>query len=113
MKKLNVLMAAAAFSMFFVSILTASAQACGPEVAQFIANVGPVTPLTNGACEFKIDLDLRKPTHQFSPMFTCPLDIDVLSSYPVRQAQCSYSQGDVVSGVLWKMTSDSDHLVLE
>lgn len=112
MKKLKTLMAAA-FSMFFVSTFSTPAHACGPEVAQFIADVGPVTTLANGACEFKIDLDLRKPHHQFSPIFTCPLDIDLLGTYQVRQETCSYEEGDQVSGVLVKMTPESDHLILE
>lgn len=112
MKKLTTLMAAA-FSMFFVSTFSASALACGPEVAQFIADVGPVTTLANGACEFKIDLDLRKPNHQFSPMLTCPLDIDLLGTYPVRQDVCTVQKGDEISGVLVKMTTDADHLILE
>ncbi|MDZ4085049.1 MAG: hypothetical protein U1E10_19055 [Bdellovibrionales bacterium] len=112
MKKLNAF-TAAAFSMFFISTFSAPAHACGPEVAQFIADVGPVTTLSNGACEFKIDLDLRKPRHQFSPMFTCPLDIDLLGTYPVRQDVCTVQKGDEISGVLVKMTPESDHLILE
>ncbi len=69
-------------SAMLISASSVPALACGPEVAQFIASAGKVTPLANGACEFKIDIDLRKPQHQFSPMYTCPLDIDLLSSYP-------------------------------
>lgn len=105
--------AAALISTFSFSTFSSSAHACGPEVAQFIADVGEVTPLADGACEFKIDLDLRKPHHQFSPMLTCPLDIDLLSTYPVRQAVCSHVKGDQVSGVLVKQTTESDHLILE
>ncbi|MBN8540886.1 MAG: hypothetical protein J0L82_10910 [Deltaproteobacteria bacterium] len=102
-------------SFLLAAILVSSspALACGPEVAQFIADVGQVTPLAGGACEFKIDLDLRKPHHQFSPMFTCPLDIDLLSTYPVRQETCTVQQGEQVSGVLVKLTSEADHLILE
>ncbi len=100
-------------SAMLLSASSVPALACGPEVAQFIASVGKVTPLANGACEFKIDLDLRKPQHQFSPMYTCPLDIDLLSSFPVRQDHCTYQQGDTVSGVLWKMSPDAEYLELE
>jgi len=96
-----------------VLVSSSPALACGPEVAQFIADVGQVTSLENGGCEFKIEIDLRKPHHQFSPMFTCPLDIDLLSAYPVRQETCTVHQGATVSGVLFKLNSDADHLVLE
>jgi hypothetical protein len=101
------------FLMAAILMSSSPALACGPEVAQFIADVGQVTPLVGGGCEFKVEMDLRKPNHQFSPMFTCPLDIDLLSTYPVRQETCTVKQGEQVSGVLIKLTSDADHLVLE
>jgi hypothetical protein len=101
------------FLMAAILMSSSPALACGPEVAQFIADVGQVTPLAGGGCEFKIEIDLRKPNHQFSPILTCPLDIDLLSTYPVRQETCTVQQGAQVSGVLLKLTSDADHLVLE
>lgn len=100
-------------AVMFTTAVSAAALACGPQVAQFTAEVGPITTLENGACEFLIAIDLRKPIHRFDPMMTCPLDIDLIGQYPVRQEKCSFKKGDEISGVIVKMTTEADHLILE
>lgn len=94
-------------------VTSSSALACGPLVAQFISEVGEVRHFANGSCEFLVAIDLRKPGQQFSPMPQCPLDIDLLSSHPVRQSKCWAVEGQTISGVLVKMTPDAEFLELE
>lgn len=84
-------------AIFIMSVLPVSTHACEMLQALFSANVKAIEPLQSGQCRALVSWD----THWIcSPAYSCPLDIDEVSSFGAI-ASCELKVGDIVSGMAY------------
>lgn len=72
-------------------------EACSYYSAQMMATARQVTYEADGSCRVLFTWEKR---WIYSPAYNCPLDIDEVSSFGIKVANCTIREGDEVAGVV-------------
>lgn len=86
--------------LFSLSAASALAnQPCNYLEAQILSTVKSVTVEANGQCRVTFSWEKR---WLYNPSYSCPLDIDEVSSFGAVTSNCNYQVGEDVSGVVYR-----------
>lgn len=79
----------------------AAAPLCPYLEGQIFAVVGSVTPVSAKKCRVTFSWG---PKAVYAPAYSCPLDIDEVSSFGAETSYCDVKVGDEISGVVIRPT---------
>lgn len=89
-----------AFIIFSTSTTFAS-PLCQYLEAQMMATVRTITPISEKKCRVTFSWEGR---WIYNHSYSCPLDIDEVSSFGAETTYCDYKVGDEISGVVLRPT---------
>lgn len=94
-------------AVFLMSVLPVSAHACEMLQALFSAKVQAVEPLQGEQCRVLVSWEGH---WTYSPAYSCPLDIDEVSSFGVITT-CDFKVGESVSGMAYRSNNATPQFI--